>query len=106
MWNNCLYNTRVFTKLNKMKKSDIEGVSGTQLARILAFFSTSIQSEPKPCLDVKTLSFDSRSPVEDYWNNFFMLGKKGDFAFCKVLKDRNYNSSKMCFTPTPTTLRT
>ena len=105
MWKNCLYNTRVFTKLNKMKKSDIEGVSGTQLARILAFFSTSIQSESNPCLDVKKLSLVSEVMSKTIGTKK-NLGRKGDFTSCKVLKDRNYNSSKMCFTPTPTTLRT
>ena len=51
MWNNCSYNTGAFPKLDNMKKNDIEGSSGTQLAKSLAVFSTWMLSESKPGLD-------------------------------------------------------
>ena len=40
MWNDRSDKTGYITKLDKIKKNDIGGASGTQLARSLIFFST------------------------------------------------------------------
>ena len=51
MWNNFSDKTRAFPKLNNMEKNDIEGASGTQLARSLTIFSSWMLSELNPGLD-------------------------------------------------------
>ena len=87
MLKDCSDDTGAFTNLNKMEKDDMEGASGTQLARSLTVFSTWIMSESKPGLDGKNVLSESRSHVEDYWNNLCYVGKEKIFASCKVPKE-------------------
>ena len=70
MWNDWSDNIGAFTKLNNMEKNDIEGTSGTNLARSLTVFSNCMLSECNPYLDGKRFSLESRINVEDYWNDF------------------------------------
>ena len=93
MWHHCSDDTGVFPKMNKMEENEIEGAGGMKLARNITIFSTWILIELKPGLDVQKILVGVQKSCRRILESFVLYWKgKNDFASCKVLKDRKYDT--------------
>ena len=76
LWNYWSYDTGAFPKMNNTEKNDIEGASGTQLARSITIFNTWMLSKPKPGLYGKNYHWSPKVILKTIGKIFVILERK------------------------------